>query len=408
MSERAKVYSVLAAAALLGGGYWSNQKYNWLQAAGIGKDSKKGAKKDAKKGPDTEAVPVELAAVNAGRIESRVSSSGNLRALRDIVLATQGEGIVERVLAEEGDFVKEGQLLVQLDEKPIRIRLDLTRQKLAQARAQIDKAKVREEKAKVQIDHYEREYDRYNRAFKQGLISETEAEKRRLQRDEYIQDMRLAVAEIAELNHRVGELHAEIAQAELDLSRLQLKAPFAGFITRRTVELGQRARALETMFNLGAFSPLYAEIFVPEREARGVHPGQAATVRLGADDKQAANGRVQRLSPVVDQSSGTVKVTIEVPPVGTNFRPGAFVRVDVKTDVHEGVLLIPKRALIEEDGENYVYIADAGKASRKKVAIGFESDGLVEILTGLNGGQQVVVAGQGGLKEGSKIKANKG
>lgn len=408
MSERAKVYSVLAAAALLGGGYWSNQKYNWLQAAGIGKDSKKDTKKDSKKGAETEAVPVELAAVNAGRIESRVSSSGNLRALRDIVLATQGEGIVERVLAEEGDFVKEGQLLVQLDERPIRIRIDLTRQRLAQARAQIDKAKVREEKAKVQIDHYEREYDRYNRAFKQGLISETEAERRRLQRDEYIQDMRLAVAEIAELNHRVGELQAEIAQAELDLSRLQLKAPFAGFITRRAVEIGQRARALETMFNLGAFSPLYAEIFVPEREARGVHAGQAATVRLGADDKQAAIGRVQRLSPVVDQSSGTVKVTIEVPAAGGSFRPGAFVRVDVKTDVHEGVLLIPKRALIEEDGENYVYIADSGKASRKKVAIGFESEGLVEVVTGLNGGQQVVVAGQGGLKEGSKIKANKG
>ncbi|MBM3738090.1 MAG: efflux RND transporter periplasmic adaptor subunit [Acidobacteria bacterium] len=408
MSTRAKVYSFLAVAAMLGGGYWSDQKYHWLQAAGITKNTKNDGKKDAKKGSEPEAVPVELAAVNPGQIAAHVSSSGNLRALRDVSLATQGEGIVEKVMAEEGDFVKEGQVLVQIDEKPIRIRLELTRQRLAQARAQIDKAKVREEKAKVQIEHYEKEYDRYNKAHKQGLISETEAERRRLQRDEYIQDAKLAVAEIAELNHRVSELQSEIAQAELDLSRLQLKAPFAGYITRRTVELGQRVRAMEAMFNLGAFSPLYADIFVPEREARGVRPGQSAVIRLGADDKQVVAGRVQRLSPVVDQSSGTVKVTIEVPPAGANFRPGAFVRVDVRIDVRDGVLLIPKRAVIEEDGESYVFVVDSGKASRKKVGIGYESEGMIEVRSGVKNGQQVVIAGQGGLKEGSKIKASKG
>jgi membrane fusion protein (multidrug efflux system) len=407
MTTRAKVYLFLAAAGAVGAGYWSNQKYKWVERAGIVKAAAKDDKKGDQKKSEPEAVPVELARANSGQITAQVLSTGNLRALRDVALATQAEGVVQSVSAEEGDFVKEGQVLCQLDEKPVRIRLDLTREKLAQAVSQIDKARVREQKAKVQIEHYEKEYERYFKANQQGLISETEADRRKLQRDEFTHDMKLAVAEIAELQHRVGELKSEIAQAELDLSRAQLRAPFAGYITRRTVDIGQRVRQLETLFNLGAFSPLFADVYVPEREAHGVRAGQPVEVRLGSDDKATVAARVIRLSPVVDQASGTVKVTVEVPARNQLFRPGAFVRVAIRTDVRAGVVLIPKRAVMEEDGESYVFVSASGKANRRKINLGYESEGMVGVRGGLSEGQEVVVAGQGGLKEGSKVKVAK-
>ncbi|MDX1983452.1 MAG: efflux RND transporter periplasmic adaptor subunit [Bryobacteraceae bacterium] len=408
MTTRQKVYGFLAVLLIAGGGYWGEQKHHWTSALGIGASANAAAQKAKKeqKKSEPEAVLVEVAPVKTGDIAAHVSSSGNLRALRDVVIATQAEGIVQKVLAEEGDFVREGQVLCQLDEKPLRIRLELSKEKLAQAKSQLQKAGIRQEKTQVQINHADREYVRYKTAHESGLVSEQEADRRRLSLDEFKHDVQIVNSEIAELRHRIAELESEIAQAELEISRTQLKAPFSGYVTRRTVDLGQRVRNLDPMFNLGSFSPLYAEIYLSEREAHQVRAGQTAEVRLGADGDSSVLGRVERLSPIVDQASGTVKVTVELKPSASGFRPGAFVRVDIRTDTRNGVMLIPKRAVIEEDGENFVYVASNGKANRKKVSIGYESDGAIEIRSGLASGENVVVAGQGGLKEGAKVKVS--
>ena len=127
------------------------------------------------------------------------------------------------------------------------------------------------------------------------------------------------------------------------------------------------------------------------------------TVRLGSDDTATVPGRVERISPIVDQASGTVKVTVAIEPK-PGFRPGAFVRVDIRTDTKSDAIVIPKRALIEEDGQNYVYVAQNDTAKRMKVELGYQREGMVEIRNGVSPGQSVVVAGQGALKEGGKIK----
>ena len=134
-----------------------------------------------------------------------------------------------------------------------------------------------------------------------------------------------------------------------------------------------------------------------------VRPGQAATVRLGSDDTAFLQGRVERISPIVDQASGTVKVTVAINP-RPGFRPGAFVRVEIRTDSKPDAVVIPKRALIEEDGQNYVFIAQNDTAKRAKVELGYQREGVVESANGVSPGQSVVVAGQGALKEGGKIK----
>ncbi len=112
----------------------------------------------------------------------------------------------------------------------------------------------------------------------------------------------------------MAELEAEISQSNLDLSRTEVRAPFSGFVTQRTVNIGQRLKPMDNLFNLGSFSPLFADVHLSERDARSVRPGQPATVRLGSDDAAAIQGRVERLSPIVDQASGTVKVTVAVDP----------------------------------------------------------------------------------------------
>ena len=399
MSLRLKVYGSIALLACSGGGYYAYKtKPSWFSSVAQAKAADAAAKK-----PEKEATPVELAVARRGEIAAFLSSTANLRALREVTVTTQAEGIVQKVLVEEGDFVKEGQVLCALDDAPVRIRLQLSQEKLEQAKLQMEKAKIRQQKAVAQIGHTQAEFDRYEKARKEGLVSDKEVATYKYKLEELQHDERSAVSEAKEFSHRVGELQAEIAQTKLDLSRTEVRAPFAGFITVRTVNIGQRLKPNDNLFNIGAFSPLYADVHLSEKDTRAVRGGQPATLRLGSDDAATVQGRVERISPTVDQASGTVKVTVAMEPQ-PGFRPGAFVRVEIRTDTKPDAIVIPKRALVEEDGHNYVYVANKDTAKRTKVALGYQREGMVEIRDGVAAGQSVVVAGQGALKEGGKIK----
>ncbi|MEX2262967.1 MAG: efflux RND transporter periplasmic adaptor subunit [Bryobacteraceae bacterium] len=407
MTVRTKVYGSLGFLLLAGAGVFVwKVKPSWLPGLATAKAAVAG-KGEQNKG-QKEAVPVELATARLGEISAFVTATANLRALRDVAIATQAEGIVESVLVEEGDTVKEGQLLCRLDDTLHRIRLELAREKLAQARLQMEKASIRDQKATAQMGHAQAEVSRYEEAFKEGVVSDKELASYRYRLEELLHDQRVSSSETKELQHRVAELEAEIEQSNLEISRTRVKAPFTGQITQRTVNVGQRLRALESLFNIAAFTPLQADVHLSERDTRLVRPNQAAIVRLGSDETATVLGKVERISLVVDQSSGTVKVTIALQPA-PGFRPGSFVRVDIRTDTKAAAILVPKRAVIEEDGQSYIFIATGNdSAKRTKVDLGYTSEGMVEVRSGVQPGQKVVVAGQGAIKEGSKIKVIQG
>ncbi len=414
MSLRKKVYAfiTIVAVAVVAGSF----AVDYFGGAGevsanststaTAEDSSKADETDEKvEGEEEEApVPVRLEIAISGEISSFLSSTANLRAVRVVEVVNRTDGIIEQVEVEEGDFVREKQLLAKLDDSQLKIQLESSQMKLSQARLQLERASIQREKAQVQIVNSREEYDRYKRLYDANLVSEREVAQLKYKIDELEHDERISDSEARELSHRVGELESEIAQSQLEISRTEIRAPFSGLITERMVESGQTVKNLDGLFKLGDFSPLHADVFLSEREALRVRPGQTTKVSLGVDEKVQANGRVSRVSPIVDQSTGTVKVTVQLSPSEAAFKPGAFVRVDIKIDTHNDTLLIPKRALLEEDNESFVFVVLDEKAHRINVTRGFESESQVEILTGLSLGDQVVVAGQGALKEDRKVK----
>ena len=400
MSKRTKVYGFLILVVVLAAaGYVLRQKPGTPTASGqVSPAGSRGGESRPV------ATPVELALARQDRITNHLSSTSNLRALREVEVTAQTGGIVQSLMVEEGDFVRQGQLLGRLDDRSLKIQLELAREKLAQAKLQLEKAHIRREKARVQIANTENERQRLQEAYEEQLISEREYDQVRYQLDELGHDERVSVSETRELFHRVQELEVEIRKSELEISHTRITAPFSGRITERTMELGKNVRSSDKLFKLGAFSPLYADVFLSEREARRVRPGQKASVRLGADDAIQCAGRVLRVSPVVDISSGTVKITVELTPGTDGFTPGGFVRVAIQTDVRPDAILVPKRAVIERDGEVFVFLAKNGVARRVPVQLGYEEDGNIEILQGISAGDRVVVAGQGELEDGSEIR----
>ncbi|MBN2433583.1 MAG: efflux RND transporter periplasmic adaptor subunit [Acidobacteria bacterium] len=361
------------------------------------------SKKDAEK-KDEEKVPVELAEATTGEISAFVTATANLRAFREVDVACRTDGIVEEVMVEEGDYVGEDQVLCELDSSQLQIQLQSGLQRLAQAKLQTEKARIRQEKAQVQIKNCKEELSRYQELYANKLVSETEVAQLQYRLEELEHDQRVSNSETRELTHRVDELESETEQIRLELARTSIRAPFEGTIIQRMVEPGRTARSMESLFKLADFSPLYADVFLSEAEARQVRPGHPAVISLGVDDSIQARGRIARISPVVDQATGTVKITIEL--LGNNpaFKPGAFVRVGITTETRPDAILIPKRAVMEEDGVKYVYVADGETAVKTEVVTGYKEYDQIQIMAGLSTGQQVVVAGQGALKDGARLQ----
>ena len=305
MSSRVKAYGFLAVVLLALAGYFLKDRY--LSSNPVGAPAASPGQTQTE-----EATPVELAIATKGPISSYLSSTANLRALRVVDVTTQAEGLVKRVLVEEGDYVNRGQLLCLLDDTKAHIVLELTKEKREQAKLQLEKAEIQRAKAVVQTKNKKLELERREAALAEQLVSEEEVAALSYQVAELEHDQRVAVSQAKEIAHRVEELNAEISQSKLDLAHTRITAPFSGNITHRTVELGQTVRNLDSLFRLASFSPLYADVHLSEREARQVRPQQTAMVSLGVDEEGIAEGRVLRISPVVDDATGTVKVTVEL------------------------------------------------------------------------------------------------
>ena len=349
-------------------------------------------------------VPVEVALARTGEISASINSTANLKAVRQVGIAARTEGVVKELLVEEGAYVDKGQLLCRLDDTQPAIQLQSARQKLAQAKLQLEKAEILQDKTDVQVANAREDYERYQKLFDESLVSQRDVAQAKYRLEELEHDMRASSSSRRELVHHVDELEAEINQAELEISRTRIEAPFSGFITQRDVDLGQTVRNMDTLFSLADFSPLQADVFLSEKDASLIKAGQPSTVFSGVETDTGLHGKVARISPVVDQSTGTVKVTVELVHGDSLFKPGAFVRVEIQTDTREGSVLIPKRAIVEEDGESFVFVAHENEVTRVRVQLGYQNGGSIEILNGVAAGDSVVVAGQGGLKEGSKIR----
>ena len=131
--------------------------------------------------------------------------------------------------------------------------------------------------------------------------------------------------------------------------------------------------------------------------------GQGAELSLDAYPGEAYSASVLRISPRVDAKSGTIKVTLAVDDQSGNLRPGMFARARIVYEIHENTLLIPAVAILAEDEEASVFVVEDGIAKRRMVTTGLESGARIEVTSGLEGSEQVIVVGQSALRDGTPV-----
>jgi len=316
----------------------------------------KEAKKEALK------VPVELAVVGRDDVASTLGATASLEPEKLVDVQSKAAGQIQSLPAEEGDWVESGELLALLDGEAESVALE---------EANLRAAAAQREFARGEALHAE-----------QGISNK----------------------ELQDLRFRWEEADAQRKAAALRLEYTRILAPFSGRVTERLVAPGQHLVAGTTLFRLVDSDPLLACVYLPEKLAARIAVGQAVRIVPDSAPERELPGTVLRIAPIVDTRTGTVKVTCRVSGREDLLRPGSFVRVQVETDMHADVLVIPKRALVPEGGETYVFKAVADSVVKVSITTGYADADRVEVLAGLAEGDRVVSVGTGSLKTGTKVE----
>ncbi len=316
-----------------------------------------------------DAITVKIAPVRKEPVSALYTTSANLRSDAQATVSARTQGVIKKLMVEEGDEVEADQALAILEDDEQQIAFERT-------------TAIREIRKK--------EFERSEAMVARGVLSEN--------------DFEVVRREAEEAKHAA-------ALAELNLTRTVIRAPFSGRIVKRSLDVGAMVRDGTAVYDLADLDPLYADVNVPERSIARLSPGQK--VRLLADiSKDQYEAVIERIAPAVDPGTGTVKVTLAVPR-SDSLRPGTFVRVNVVTDTHENALVVPRSALVADGRRWHLFrLREDGKSVEQvEVSPGFEEGDLVEVFhdedqtaSPIEEGDDVVVVGASALSEGALVE----
>jgi membrane fusion protein (multidrug efflux system) len=287
-----------------------------------------------------------------------------------VVAKVQGE--IRQILVDEGQRVREGQLLARLDGDQLRLQVAL---------------------AEATMRKLERDYARNTELQAKGLVS--------------------AIA-IDNLKYELEAAKATWELARLQLSYTDIRSPIAGTVTVRAerVKIGNTvipaggviATSDSALFVVEDLDSLILRVDVPERELAKLSVGQLAELSFDAVPGRRFAGQIALISPYVDAETATFGVRIRVTETGGLLRPGMFARVAIVYERKPDALQIPRTALLDGDGPPKVFVVHDGKAAERAVSLGLSNGAMIEVVEGLKDGEQVVVVGQGAVKPGAAVR----
>ena len=327
---------------------------------------KGGADKKSETARKEKAVLVKLAEVKRGMIESILERSAPLEAEAQVEVSARTSNPAIELLVEEGDKVEKNQVLLRLES---------------------DKQKNDFDQAKSQFDKEQIDFDRQESLYGDNLISEQEYRNAKFS----LTQRRLAFEE-----------------AKRQFEYTEVRAPIKGTITLRDVQVGDQVGSGRKIFEIIDFDSTVAIIHVPEQYLPKLRPAMEARLISNTLGDTVFAGYVKRISPIVEARAGTIKVTVGVQELGA-LRPGMWVDVELVLETKQDALLISKKSIVYDNDQTFAYKLHTGtngvKRVKRHLVLPVNADKVhIEPTEGFEVGEKVVVAGQSGLKENSRIR----
>jgi multidrug efflux system membrane fusion protein len=330
------------------------------------------------------AFAVDLLQVERKKLDYVVTSPGAIEAFERVQVTARVAGVVDRVSFREGQEVKRGDVLVAIDGERYRLSVN-------SARAQVEKVQAAQKDVEAQVARREGASDK-----NPGLIP-----------GEELETFRTKVL-TAKADTSVASEALKIA--ELNLRDSAVRAPIEGVIQTRTVETGQYVQAGYVMATLLKSDPLLLRFQIEPSEAPRLKPGMSVDFML-RETQRKFTAKINLVAGAADPSTHMVGVTAQVDATEGHaywLRPGSFCDVSVDVGAKRDAAVIPRSATRATDHGYVVYVADGDLVSEVPVTLGMNSkDGWVEIRTGLQGGEWLVVRGAEALTTGARVRATK-
>ncbi len=338
---------VLLAALAAGGGYWVVRGERGGEARG----SRQG-------GPTV----VEIAPARLGTVTETVAAVGTARAVSSVKIVPSTAGLVTRIAFQAGQRVPAGAVLVELDSDSERAAVREAESELANLRLQVRRADLL-------------------RA--QRLVS---------------------AADLDDLRAKLGMAEARLEAAHSRLQKRTVRAPFAGVVGLRNVNLGAYVDTDTTLTTLDDLDTIELEFKAPERYFAAVKPGQTISAASAAFPGRTFTGTVREVDTRIDPVSRAFRVRAELPNPDALLPDGLFMAVRLTVAERDRAVLVPEEAVVSEDGRSYVHVVVDGIATRTAIVTGQRRDAAVEVLTGLTPGVEVVIKGHQTLRERSPVR----
>ena len=309
--------------------------------------------------------------VKRGDLLISVSEVGTLQPLNKVEIKSEVSGRISKIYAQEGDFVKRGKKLVELDKS-----LLLPKR---------DQALSSQEQTKIKMENEKKNLERFEKLFQKGLIAQKE-----------VDDLR-ASYQVSRLNYEVAK--SSLESIEEDLKKTEIYSPISGVIISADKEEGEAisgtnsAAQAATIMTVADLSQMVVEVNINEIDIGKLKSGQKAKIVLDAFPEQRFKGEVISIAPSSEISEGIVTylVKVKVDKPERYLKPGMSAEAEIFAAKREDVLLVPQSALQEKDGESYLRVKRGVTFEPVEVKVGLLTEEFVEITAGVKEGEEILL-----------------
>jgi multidrug efflux pump subunit AcrA (membrane-fusion protein) len=348
--------------------------------------------------PASVPVPVVTAIASRHELVMEITATGNAEAPRQLELMAAAEGDLAAVNVNEGQVVAAGFVIAALDETELQLEVRRRREALVTAVANFS------ENVAYLKDFGGNEATELEAGAFRSLIDAEDF--RSLIDDPRFDELFSTITrdEVMAARDNLLSQQANFEQAELALARARTTAPFAGQIGELDVVVGQRVSAGTKLVTLIDANPIRVRVQVLESEAGLVRVGRRAEVNFAAYPGESFVGRVEAISPVVDPEQRTLEVLVMLVNDDLRLKPGMFARITLETQIFEDRLLVPANAVLLRGERPMVFRVLNGRSDWVYIEKGLENAAWVEVLEGIEPGDEVIVSGHYSLAHDATIR----
>jgi RND family efflux transporter MFP subunit len=339
---------------------------------------------------------VDYAIVGRQSKQPTLSYTGTVEAIQEAVINPKVSGTVTSVPVANGEMVTAGQTLVQLDDRDYRTALEADQAAVTKAQAELTIDQANQSTA-------QNSYNRDQQLFDSGALS-----KQDLENAQSALKVNNATVEAAQSD--IASANTAVVSAQDNLQDTAICSPITGLVSDCTVKVGQYLNTMAmgsgALLTVEDISSVYAVVDVGENDLASVQSGMAADISTG-NSARVFTGTVEQINPVADASSREFEVKIRIPNEGQALKPGEFVNVQIELGAPIEVIAVPQKAVISQYGQFYVFVADGNIARSTPVQVGQVFSQSVEIKSGLQEGQTIILTDVATLKDGDLVSLAK-